>query len=112
MTKSSRGDAYFEESTGNVFADLDLEDADELLVRADLMVAISREIDARGFTQNEASSVIGLSQSDISNIARSKIDRFSQERLMDALRKLGLDIEISIQRSKSARGTVRVRERI
>jgi predicted XRE-type DNA-binding protein len=112
MKKRTKADDSFEDSSGNVFADLGLADADELLVRADLMIAIKREIEARGFTQKQASDLIGLSQSDISNIARSKINRFSQERLMDALRKLGLDVEINIQRSKSRHGTVRVRERV
>jgi predicted XRE-type DNA-binding protein len=109
MKKRSKASKYFEESSGNVFADVGLEDADELLVRADLMIAINREIEARGLTQAQASDLIGLTQSDISNIARSKYSRFSQERLMDALRRLGLDVEINIQRSKTGHGTVRVR---
>ena len=110
--KHSKAEDYFVESSGNVFADLGLENADELLVRADLIIAINREIEARGFTQKQASELIGLSQSDISNIAGSKINRFSQKRLMNALSKLGLDVEIVIQRSETSQGTVRVRERV
>ena len=110
MKNASDDDLKVEHSSGNVFADLGLEDADELLVKADLMHAITREIKERGLTQKQASDLIGLSQSDISNIARNKIDRFSQERLMDALRHLGLDVEINLHRSKNEYGTLRVRE--
>jgi predicted XRE-type DNA-binding protein len=110
MKKPAQDEIAIEYSSGNVFADLGLENADELLAKADLMHAITREIQARGLTQKQASEITGLSQSDISNVARNKIDRFSQERLVEALRYLGLDVEINIQRSKNDYGALRVRE--
>jgi predicted XRE-type DNA-binding protein len=109
--KTQKRKNRFIASSGNVFADLGLENAAELLVKADLMHAINREIKRRELTQLRASELVGLSQSDISNIARGKGDRYSQERLIDVLRYLGLDVEIRFhRRERGGVGTLRVRE--
>jgi predicted XRE-type DNA-binding protein len=98
-----------ERGSGNVFADLGLENADELLVKADLVHAINSEIRARGWTQAQAAERTGLSQSDISRIGRMKTDGFSQERMQYALRRLGMDVEIRIHhRENGGIGTVTV----
>ena len=98
-----------ERGSGNVFADLGLENADELLVKADLAHAINSEIRARKWTQAEAAARTGLTQSDISRIGRMKTDGFSQERMQYALRQLGMDVEIRIhQRENGGVGTVKV----
>jgi predicted XRE-type DNA-binding protein len=96
-------------SSGNVFADLGLENADELLVKADLAHAINSEIRARRWTQAEAAARTGLTQSDISRIGRMKTDGFSQERMQHALRQLGMDVEIRIHhRENGETGTLKV----
>lgn len=101
----------FERSSGNVFADLGLENADELLVKADLAHAINSEIRANGWTQVEAAERTRLTQSDVSRIGRMKTDGFSQERLQNALRHLGMDVEIQIHhRENGGIGTIKVRE--
>lgn len=45
----------FEISTGNVFADLGLDDAEELYTRAGLGVQVMKILKERGYTQKEAS---------------------------------------------------------
>ena len=90
-------------SGGNVFADIGLENADELLAKADLAHAINAEIRARGFTQLEAGNLSGLTQPQVSNIARMKLDDFSQERLQVVLRRLGIDVEIRLHRRADGR---------
>lgn len=110
MGRKSAERPDFIEGSGNVFADLGLEAANELLVKADLMIMINHEIRRRGLTQAQAARVVGMNQSDISNIARGKGDRYSQERLLAALRHLGLDIEIAFHRRKHGGvGTLRIR---
>ena len=52
----------FEESTGNVYADLGHENATEMLVKAQLATKIGEIIKARKWTQREASDVLGLTQ--------------------------------------------------
>ena len=102
----------FERGSGNVFADLGLENADELLVKADLAIAIKKEIRARGWTQVEAAKRAGLTQSDVSRIGKMNTDGFSQERLQNALRRLGVDVEIRIhRRANGGIGTLKVLNR-
>ncbi len=102
----------FVESSGNVFADLGLPDANELDVKSRLMHLIATEIRRRNLTQSEAAEKVGLSQGDISNISRGKLDRFSRDRLIDVLRNLGTDIEILVTpRGSDHVGTLSVRER-
>ena len=101
----------FERGSGNVFADLGLENADELLVKADLAIAIKKQIRVRGWTQTEAAERTGLTQSDVSRIGKIMTDGFSQERLQSALRRLGIDVEIRIHHRKNGGiGTLKVRE--
>jgi predicted XRE-type DNA-binding protein len=99
----------FERGSENVFADLGLENADELLVHADLAIAIKKEIRARGWTQVEAAKRTGLTRSAVSRLGKMKIDGFSQERMQNALRQLGMDVEIRInRRSDGGPGTLKV----
>ncbi len=89
MPQHDKDNVTFRPSSGNVFADLGLENADELLVKADLAHAINEEIRARGLTQADAGRVGGLTQPQVSKIARMKLDDFSQERLQAVLRPPG-----------------------
>ncbi len=51
------------ESSGNVFEDMELEDAKELVIKSDLVAAIYRTITARGFkNQREAAVLMGIDQ--------------------------------------------------
>ena len=109
MPHDDEENVAFHRSSGNVFADLGLENADELLVKADLAHAINEEIRARGLTQTEAGQVGGLTQPQVSNIARMKLDDFSQERLQTVLRRLGVDVEIKLHRREDGGiGTLKV----
>jgi predicted XRE-type DNA-binding protein len=109
--KKNDADEGFVESSGNVFADLGPPDANELLVKADLMHAINREVSERGLTQQETATLANITQSDVSRIARGKMDAFSKERLIDILRHLGIDVEIRFHRRPNGGiGTLCVRE--
>jgi predicted XRE-type DNA-binding protein len=94
------GDIIVERSSGNVFADVGLEDADQLLARADIIIAIQREIERRGLTKKQSADLIGLTQQDISNIIRAEIDPVSQARLMEAVRLLDLDVDMITARTR------------
>ena len=105
-----RRDIQVEESSGNVFADLGLPDPEERLAKADLAIAISREIEARGLTQVEAARLLDVAQPDISNLMRDQLAGYSIERLTRLLNALGQDIEIRVRPSRtgSERGHLRV----
>ena len=95
MVKKS-GDVRVEESGGNVFADLGLGNPEERLAKADLAIAISREIQSRSMTQSEAADLLGVAQPDVSNLMRGRLSGYSIERLARLLNALGQDVEIRI----------------
>ena len=79
-------DAGFTRSSGNVFFDLDLPEADDLLAKADLACFINDAIRRAGWTQAIAAERTGLTQPEVSNLGKMKTDRFSPERLQKVLR--------------------------
>jgi predicted XRE-type DNA-binding protein len=83
-------------SSGNVFADLGLPDAEDLLAKANLALHIRRTIEARKLTQVQAARILGLDQPKVSAIINGRLDGFSTERLMRFLNDLGCDVQISV----------------
>lgn len=86
----------YEIGSTNVFADLDLSNPDERHAKARLLSAINHEIKRLGLTQTQTAERVGLSQPDVSKIARGRGSAFSLARLMAILTKLGIDIEINL----------------
>ncbi len=83
-------------SSGNVFADLGLPDAEDLMAKAKLALHIRSTIKARKLTQTEAAALLGLDQPKISSIVNGRLEGFSTDRLMRFLNDLGCDVHISI----------------
>lgn len=75
------------QSSGNVFSDLGFsaEEAENLKIRADLMIELTNLIEAQGFTQAAAAKLLGVTQPRISDLMRGKIDRFSVDSLIEML---------------------------
>ena len=84
-------------SSGNIFADLGLPDADELLARAQLMSHVTELIRERGLTQAQAAKILGTNQPTVSDLMRGKMSKFSLERLITFRNALGQDVEISVR---------------
>ena len=70
-----------EASSGNVFADLEVPDADATLAKAKLAERIGAILAARKLTQAQAAAVLGIDQPKVSALIRGKLDGFSTERL-------------------------------
>ena len=98
---SNENEETFTVSSGNIFEDLALENSPELLIKADLMHAIATEIARQGLTQQQAAYLVGENQPNISRIVNGKMEDFSQERLIDILRRLSIDVEIRIHHRKA-----------
>lgn len=96
-------------SSGNVFADLGLPDADELLAKADLVHAIQQLVDESKLSQRTAATVLGVAQPDLSKLFRGRLEGFSIERLVRMLNALDQDVRIVVQPKPRSRrrGTVR-----
>lgn len=107
MTKKTQ----IEEGSGNVFADLGLPNAEELLTKADLVHRIGEIIKGRNLTQAQAAEVLGASQPIVSNLINGRIGGFSLERLLRFLNALDRDVEIVVKRRprSHARAAVTVR---
>jgi len=89
-------------SSGNVFEDLGLPDAAELLVKADLAIEIGKVLDARGWPQAQAARVLRTSQPRISDLRRGKLEGFTIDRLLRFLTTLDQDVELSIHPKSGA----------
>ena len=87
----------FTPSSGNVFADLNLPHADDLLAKAELAAKIIAEIQRRRLTQSQAAAILGIDQPKVSALKQGKLSGFSIERLMRFLLRLGRDVEISVK---------------
>jgi predicted XRE-type DNA-binding protein len=99
---------HITEGSGNVFADLGLPDADELLAKADLALAITRRIAERGLTQSDAARLLRTTQPRISDLARGRLGRFSMDTLLRLLVRLGVDVELRFAPKREEAARVRV----
>ena len=99
-----------EASSGNVFADLELPDADAALAKAELARRSCAILVARKLTQAQAAAILGIDQPKVSALIRGKLDGFSTERLFRFLNALGQDVEIVVRprRQKSGHASTRV----
>ena len=88
------------ESSGNVFADMGLPDAEEMLVKSKLAHQITMLIDKAGLNQTEAAKVLGVGQPKISLLRRGRLKEFSIERLMKFLNALDRDVVLTVRKAR------------
>lgn len=91
------------ETKGNIFADLQLDNSEDLHAKSGLVFRIAQIIEKRKLTQMQAAALLEIDQPKVSNLLRGRLDGFSTERLFRFLNALDQDIEIVIRpKSKSA----------
>lgn len=83
--------------SGNVFADLGLEQAEILLAKAKIAAHINHVIGKRGLTQSQAAEILVIDQPKVSALARGKLSGFSLDRLFRLLVSLDCSIDITIK---------------
>jgi predicted XRE-type DNA-binding protein len=81
-------------SSGNVFADIGLPDAEVSLLKADLIINIAGLIKEKGLTQAQAAKIMGLAQPDVSKLMKGHFSGFSYERIFGFLTALGENVTI------------------
>ena len=86
----------YEMGSGNIFADLGLKDADELLTRAKLGHAVRMILENRGLKQKEISELLKINQSEVSKLMNGKYHLFSEGRLFGFLNKLDRKVTVQI----------------
>jgi predicted XRE-type DNA-binding protein len=90
----------FEVGSGNVFADLGLKDADQLLARAQIGFHVFKILEEKKLKQREIAAILGIAQSDVSHLMNGHFSRFTTDKLLDFLKRLDrkVSIEVSLHR--------------
>ena len=101
-----------EQSSGNVFADLDLQAAEDLETKAQLAQRIEEIIRGRHLTQAEAAEVLSATQPIVSKLMSGQLHGFSLERLVRFLNALDRDVEIVVRRRPRTRDRGRTRVKV
>ena len=100
VTGSSSGEGTgVTPSSGNVFLDIGFPpgEAEHLLVRSHLMMAIEQLIKARGLTQTRAARLFGVTQPRVSDLVRGRIELFSIDALVAMLGRAGIGLSIRLE---------------
>jgi predicted XRE-type DNA-binding protein len=87
------------ESSGNVFADLGLDDPEILLAKAEMVRLIALTGDSRGYGDADFARVLDADLGTVADRLRGRLGRFPIERLISYLNALDFDVELSIRRS-------------
>jgi len=91
-----------EPSSGNIFADLGLQDAEERLLKAKLGTKIAQLIEKKGWTQAQTAERTALDQPKVSRLLRGQLSGFSADRLFAVLNRLGHSVEVRISAKERA----------
>ena len=87
--------------SGNVFLDLGYsrEDAQNLILRSDLMSRIERYVRSSGLTQKQCASRMGVTQPRLNDLLKAKIDKFSLDALVNMLGRAGMRVELKVRKA-------------
>ena len=91
------------EGSGNVYSDLGLPDAGEMLVKAHLATVVANIIAVRKLTQVQAAKILGLPQPKLSNLLNGRFRGISEAKMMECLLRLGRDVRIVVGKNRPRR---------
>ncbi|MBI3223036.1 MAG: XRE family transcriptional regulator [Nitrosomonadales bacterium] len=92
-----------EQGSANVYADLGLDNAEEMLVKAQLATKIGDIIKRRKLTQVQAAELLGITQPKLSGLLRGQFRGISEAKMLECLTRLGRDIEIVVKSAPRSR---------
>ncbi len=97
--KEKNYDPPVQKSSGNVFIDLGYSKtlSINIVARLELMVKIEDIIKENGWTQQQAANILGLTQSRISELMHSRSEKFTIDKLMALLDRLGKRVELTVK---------------
>ena len=87
----------------NVYADLGVANADEMLVKAQLATKIAEIIKVRKMTQVQAASQLCMTQPKLSNMLRGQFRGISETKMLECLTLLGRDVQIVVKSASRTR---------
>ena len=80
----------------NVYEQLGFPDAEEMLAKADLVIKIAEILCERGWSQQQAAKILGLTQPKLSTMLRGQFRGISEMKMMDCLLRLGRAVKIVV----------------
>lgn len=98
----------FEESSGNIFADLGLEDAEELQARGMIGYHLIQLLRAQNLKQREIATQLGIKQAEVSHLLNGHFSRFTTDKLLEFLKRLDQKVIIQISPHKKGEPYQRV----
>ena len=98
MSTKKRKPIKFEEGSGNVFADLGLKDADQLLVRSQIGFHVFKILEGKNLKQREIADILSIAQPDVSHLMNGHFSRFTTDKLLDFLKRLDRKVTIEVSR--------------
>jgi predicted XRE-type DNA-binding protein len=102
------GKAIVTYTSESAFHALGLPDADDLVVRADLIRKIGEIVAARSLTQTQVGELMRIDQPRAAALLGGQINDFSTDRLLQALSDLGQDVELRITAAPTGKGRLHV----
>jgi predicted XRE-type DNA-binding protein len=84
--------------SGNVFADLRLKDADQLMARSQIGFHVFKILEEKKLKQREIASILGIAQSDVSHLMNGHFSRFTTDKLLNFLKRLDRKVTIEVSR--------------
>ena len=92
--------------SGNVYRDFNMPDADVRQLKAILAAKIMKNLDKKGLSVRKAQRLTGVPAADLSRIRNADLERFTSDRMMMILNKLGSRVEVSIRVKERKREAV------
>ena len=89
-------DIEYEESSGNVFRDLGFENPEEEVRKVELAYKLNTIIDKKTLTQKEVAQLLGITQPQVSDLGRGMLKRFSVDKLITLLERIGCRVDIRV----------------
>ena len=83
--------------SGNIFEDFNRPDADIEQFRSVLAARIIGILDERGLSVRKAEELTGFAAADFSRIRNARLDRFTIDRLMLILTRMGQKIDVDVK---------------
>ncbi|MDZ7760282.1 MAG: helix-turn-helix transcriptional regulator [Desulfovermiculus sp.] len=99
--RKAKTDIEFEESSGNVFADLELPGADELQARAMIGCHVIQLLKEKKMKQRELADLLGIKQVEVSHLLNGHFSRFTTDKLLDFLKRMDQKVTIRISPHKN-----------
>ena len=87
------------EGARSAFHELGMPYADELVVKSRLIRFVAEEVRRRELTQKDAGELLGLDQPNVSALMNEKLSRFSVQKLMAFVGRLGFKVSIHVEGS-------------